>query len=69
MKIIRAKAGHVEYEAGGPPQLIVADVHGGEVVFLLWDHPDDTLEGMREEGRRIRNARRIIDNRLVKRKN
>ena len=60
MKTLRATAGHVEYEVDGPPRFIVADVHGGEVWIVLWNHPDDTFEGMKEEARRIRASNRLL---------
>jgi hypothetical protein len=46
------------------PTMLVADIHGGEVVLLLATHPDDTLAGMQEEARRIRAVRRFNANRL-----
>jgi hypothetical protein len=66
MTTLTAKAGHIHYEVDGPPRFIVADIHGGEVVLLLVSHPDDTLEGMREEARRIRASRRSGASRLHK---
>jgi hypothetical protein len=60
MKIIKATAGHVEYEVDGPPRLVVADVYGGEVTLILWDHPEDTLADMKAESRRIRASARSL---------
>jgi hypothetical protein len=56
-------ADYLHYEVDGPPRFMVADIHGGNATLLFWDHPDDTLEGMRAEARRLRASRRLTSTR------
>lgn len=61
MKVIKARAGHIETEYDGPPRLIVADVYGGYVTLVVSNHPEDDEREMRTLANRLRTDRQKFD--------
>jgi hypothetical protein len=60
MRILTVTPGHEETRADGPPDWLVADVHGGKCVLIIRDHPEDTLADMRTAARRLRKGRQTV---------
>lgn len=63
MRTIIATAGYRHHTVEGPPEWIVADVHGGRCVLLFREHPDETLECLLDEAARIRASRKSMESR------